>query len=78
MNRIRYIAIHMFHSDKTKEAFHDFNNSDDWSSKTDKEKLEAWIVADLDWYGLLKENHFGKMCIQFHLVFVNHRTKTLF
>ena len=64
MNRIRYIAIHMFHSDKTKEAFHDFNNSDDWSSKTDKEKLEAWIVADLDWYGLLKEQFFYYFSIQ--------------
>ena len=42
MTRKRYIAIHTFHSDKTKEAFRDFNNSDDWSSKTDKEKLEAW------------------------------------
>ena len=44
MTRKRYIAIHTFHSDKAKEAFHDFNDSDDWSSKTDKESSHSDTV----------------------------------
>ena len=39
MTRKRYIAIHTFHSDKSKEAFYAFNAE---NPKTDQEMLEAW------------------------------------
>ena len=39
MTRKRYIAIHTFHSDKSKEAFYAFNTE---NPQTDQEMLEAW------------------------------------
>ena len=39
MTRKRYIAIHTFHSDKSKEAFYAFNAE---NPQTDQEMLEAW------------------------------------